>query len=150
VRRNPTVARRQDGHHGARVAICREMEPGNFDTAVPVEGFRKCGGFTPEELDDFCMWWTDQYAQAFPGETFAYLSPVNGRVTRSRINLPFVAVPLPESSTEYERECARRHAEWGDEDAPEYRRTPAERDAFAEYERVMRRYREVMGDYANA
>jgi len=122
ARRKPTVtARRQDGHHGARVAICRELVPGDFGTAVPVEGLRKCGGFTAQELDDYCQWWVDSYAQAFPGETFAYLSPVNGRVTRSRMNLPFDAVPLPESSVEYEAECARRFSQWGEPSDPEIR-----------------------------
>jgi hypothetical protein len=146
ARRKPTVtARRQDGHHGARVGICRELIPGDFGSAVPVEGFRKCGGFTVQELDDACAWWLDRYTEAYPGETFAYLSPVNGRVTRSRINLPFTPVPLPESSAEYEAECARRHAQWDDSDAPEYRRTAEEREMWAEYERVMERYREVMG-----
>jgi hypothetical protein len=122
VRRKPTVtARRQDGHHGARVAICRELTPGDFGSAVPI-GFRKCGGFTVQELDDFAQWWLDRFTEAFPGETFAYLSPVNGRVTRSRINLPFEAIPLPETSAEYEAESARRFALWGEPEDPEIRR----------------------------
>jgi hypothetical protein len=146
ARRQPTVsARRQDGHHGARVAICRELVAGDFGTAAPVEGLRKCGGFTAQELDDFAMWWLDAYGQAYPGETFAYLSPVNGPVTRSRMPADFPAKPLPDSSAEYEAECARRHAEWGDRDAPEYRRTAEEHEMWAEYERVMERFRDVIG-----
>lgn len=146
AKRKLNVARRHDGHHGVSVSICRELVPGDFSSAVPVpDCMRKGGGFTVEELDAFCMWWADQYAQAYPGETFVYLSPVNGRVTRSRINLPFEAIPLPEGSAEYEAECARRHALWGESDAPEYRRTYEEREIWAEYERVMERYREVMG-----
>lgn len=122
AKRKPTVQRRQDGHHGARVAICREYVPGDFSSAVPVEGFRKSGGFTVDDLDAFCQHWVDAYAMAFPGETFAYESPVNGRVVRSRMPADFPAVPLPESSAEYERECAERFALWGEPTDPEIRR----------------------------
>lgn len=122
ARRKPTVtARRTDGHHGARVAICRELVPGDFGSAVPTPGFRKCGGFTVQELDDFAAWWLDAYAMAYPGETFAYLSPVNGRVTRSRMPADFPPVLLPESSAEYEAECARRFSQWGEPSDPELR-----------------------------
>jgi hypothetical protein len=139
AQRKPTVSRRQDGHHGVRVAICRELVPGDFSSAVPIEGFRKCGGFTVEELDEYAMWWADAYAQAFPGETFAYESPVNGRITRSRMNLPFEAVPLPESSAEYEKQCADKFALWGEPTDPEIRRL------YAGYDELQRQIDQALG-----
>lgn len=144
AKRKATVQRRQDGHHGARVAICRELVPGDFTSALPVEGFRKCGGFTVEELDEFCMFWTDAYAQAYPGETFAYESPVNGRVTRSRMPADFPAVPLPESSAEYERQCAERFALWGEPTDPFIR------SLYTGYDELQRQIDKALGRTANA
>jgi hypothetical protein len=139
AKRKAIVQRRHDGHHGCAVAICREHVPGDFSSALPVEGFRKCGGFTVEELDEFCQFWLDAYAQAYPGEMFAYESPVNGRITRSRMNLPFVAVPLPETSAEYEAECARRFALWGEPT------DPLIRSLYAGYDELQRQIDGALG-----
>lgn len=68
------------------------------------------GGETRRALDDYALWWLDRYAEAHPGVTFTATLSANGLPARVRVPPDFPAIPLPESTAEWD-ERRREEAE---------------------------------------
>lgn len=126
--------------HGSRVSIKREtVDEDGVSVMREVHYVR--GGATLRDLDNLAFWWLDRYAEAEPGTLFSAVMAQNGQVARVRIPKECVPIPLPESTKAYDDACRPAYVA-GLQRAADKR----ERDAFAEYERVMERFRTVMAE----
>lgn len=143
-----TVTATVDGHtvirsaelHGRRVSIKRETTD---EDGLPMmrEVHYVRGGATVRDLDNLAFWWLDRFAEAEPGTLFSAVMASNGHVARVRIPKDCVPIPLPESTKAYDDACRPAYVARLQREADK-----RERDAFAEYERVMERFRAVMAE----